>query len=155
MPLQGYTQQQYAQDMIDAYKTAGIDPSRVWAQSFLPADIFYWVNNGPAFGAQAVHLDERVDTLDGYANATASLPSLAAQGVNIVAPAFFALTKVDNTTGQIVPSEYALAANQSGLEIITWSINRSGWLNNGGDYYYQYVKSVINNDVAQQVGITH
>ncbi|KAL8726384.1 MAG: hypothetical protein Q9166_006735 [cf. Caloplaca sp. 2 TL-2023] len=164
MPFDGYTQEQYAQDMIDAYKTAGIDPSRVWAQSFLPDDIFYWIDNEPEFGAQAVYLDERVDTPEGYINATASIPSLAARGVKIMAPAFFALTKVDNETGTIVPSEYALAVKEAGLEIVTWSFERSGWLKNGGDYYYQYVKPVINNDgdmytvldvLAQQVGIKH
>ncbi|KAL8947287.1 MAG: hypothetical protein Q9222_006415 [Ikaeria aurantiellina] len=164
MPFEGYTQQQYAQDMIDAYKTAGVDPSRVWAQSFLPDDIFYWIENEPDFGVQAVYLDERVDTPEGYANATASLPSLAARGVKIVAPAFFALTKIDNETKTIVPSEYALAAQQAGLEIVTWSFDRSGWLKDGGDYYYQYVAPDINNDgdmytvldvLVQQVGITH
>ncbi|KAL8975023.1 MAG: hypothetical protein Q9197_000756 [Variospora fuerteventurae] len=164
MPFEGYTQEQYAQDMIDAYKNASIDPSRVWAQSFLPDDIFYWIENEPEFGAQAVYLDERVDTPEGYANATASLAELAARGVQIVAPAFFALTKVDNATGAIVPSEYALAAKAAGLEIVTWSLERSGWLNKGGDYYYQYVMPVINNDgdlytvldvLVQQVGITH
>ncbi|KAL8783243.1 MAG: hypothetical protein Q9213_004755 [Squamulea squamosa] len=162
MPFDGYTQEQYAQDMINAYKTAGIDPSRVWAQSFLPDDIFYWIKNEPEFGVQAVYLDERVDTPAGYANATASIPSLAARGVKIMAPAFFALTKVDNKTGTIVPSEYALAVKEAGMEIVTWSFERSGWLKNGGDYYYQYVKPVINNDgdmytvldvLAQQVGI--
>ncbi|CAL8579899.1 hypothetical protein XPA_005629 [Xanthoria parietina] len=164
MPFQGYTQQQYAQDMIDAYKAAKIDPSRVWAQSFVPDDIFYWIENEPAFGRQAVYLDERVDTVAGYANATASLPDLAARGVKIMAPAFFALTKIDNATGAIVPSEYAVAAKAAGLELVTWSFERSGWLNKGGDYYYQYVKPVINNDgdmytvldvLVHQVGITH
>ena len=164
MPFEGYTQEQYAQDMIDAYKAAGVDPSRVWAQSFVPDDIFYWIENEPDFGRQAVYLDERVDTVEGYANATASLPDLAARGVQIMAPAFFALTKVDNATGTIVPSEYALAAKAAGLELVTWSFERSGWLNEGGGYYYQYVKPVINNDgdaytvldvLVQQVGITH
>ncbi|KAL8799763.1 MAG: hypothetical protein Q9200_007450 [Gallowayella weberi] len=162
MPFEGYTQQQYAQDMIDAYKAKGIDPRRVWPQSFLPDDIFYWIDNEPEFGAQAVYLDQRVDTLEGYKTATASIPDLAARGVKIMAPAFFALTKVDNGTGTIVPSEYALAVKAAGLDIITWSFERSGWLKNGGDYYYQYVKSVINNDgdmytvldvLVHQVGI--
>lgn len=41
MPFDGYTQEQYAQDMIDAYKKRDIDASRIWPQSFLPDDIFY------------------------------------------------------------------------------------------------------------------
>ncbi|KAL8964089.1 MAG: hypothetical protein Q9183_004713, partial [Haloplaca sp. 2 TL-2023] len=132
--------------------------------SFLPDDIFYWIDNEPEFGVQAVYLDERVDTVEGYANATASLPDLAARGVKIMAPAFFALSKLDNDTGAIIPSEYAVAAKEAGLEIVTWSFERSGWLNEGGDYYYQYVSDAIDNDgdmytvldvLVQQVGITH
>jgi glycerophosphoryl diester phosphodiesterase len=163
MPFDGYTQAQYAQDMIDAFKKKGIKPERVWPQSFLPADIFYWIDNEPEFGKQAVYLDERVDTPAGYANATASLPALAKRGVKIMAPAMFALTKIDNTTGEIVPSEYAVEAKKNGLELVAWSFERSGWLQiGGGGYYYDYVKSVMNNDgdmytvldvLARKVGI--
>ncbi|PVH93468.1 PLC-like phosphodiesterase [Periconia macrospinosa] len=161
MPFDGYTQEQYAQDMINAYKSRNIDPKRVWPQSFLPADIYYWIKNEPAFGKQAVFLDERVDTPEGYANATASIPDLAARGVKVLAPAFFALTKLDDA-GKIVPSEYALAAKKAGMEIVAWSFERSGWLKNGGEYYYQYVSKAIHKDgdmytvldvLAQQVGI--
>ena len=163
MPFDGYTQTQYAQDMIDAFKKKGIKPERVWPQSFLPADIFYWIDNEPEFGKQAVYLDERVDTPAGYANATASLPALAKRGVKIMAPAMFALTKIDNTTGEIVPSEYAVEAKKNGLELVAWSFERSGWLQiGGGGYYYDYVKSVMNNEgdmymvldvLARKVGI--
>ncbi|KAF2638834.1 glycerophosphoryl diester phosphodiesterase [Massarina eburnea CBS 473.64] len=161
MPFNNYTQEQYAQDLIDAYKTRKIDPSRVWPQSFLPDDIFYWLKQEPAFGKQAIYLDQRVDTPEGYENATASIPSLAARGVRIMAPAFFALTKL-NANGTIVPSEYAIAVKKAGMDIITWSFERSGWLNKGGDYYYQYVAKAIDNDgdmytvldvLARQVGI--
>ncbi|KAF2123149.1 glycerophosphoryl diester phosphodiesterase [Lophiotrema nucula] len=161
MPFDGYTQEQYAQDLVNLFKKRNISPKRVWLQSFLPDDIFYWIKNEPAFGKQAVYLDERVDTEEGYANATASIPELAAKGVKVLAPAFFALTKVD-ASGKIVPSEYAIAAKKAKLDIVAWSFERSGWLNNGGDYYYQYVSQAINNDgdmytvldvLAQQVKI--
>ncbi|KAF2262992.1 glycerophosphoryl diester phosphodiesterase family protein [Lojkania enalia] len=162
MPFDGYTQEQYAQDMINAYKKRGISPKRVFPQSFLPDDIFYWIDKEPAFGKQAVYLDERVDTPEGYENATASIPALARRGVKILAPAFFALTKVD-ANGKIVPSEYAIAAKKARMDIIGWSFERSGWLSiDGGGYYYDYVKEVINNDgdmytvldvLAQQVKI--
>lgn len=161
MPFDGYTQEQYAQDLVNAYKKAGVRPERVFMQSFLPADIFYWIKNEPAFGKQAVYLDERVDTPEGYANATASIPDLAKKGVKILAPAFFALTKLD-ANKKIVPSEYAIAAKKAGIKLIGWSFERSGFLKTGGGYYYDYVKEVINNDgdmynvldvLAQQVGI--
>lgn len=145
MPFNGYTQEQYAQDLIDAFKKHKIDAKRVYAQSFLPDDIFYWIKNEPKFGKTAVYLDSRVDTPEGYANATASMDALYKKGVRIMAPAFFALTKLD-AKNKIVPSEYAIAAKKAGMEIIAWSFERSGWLNKGGDYYYQYVSKAINND---------
>ncbi|KAJ3289846.1 hypothetical protein HK104_007175 [Borealophlyctis nickersoniae] len=147
MPYQGtYTQEAYAQQMIDDYKSAGIHPSRVYPQSFLIDDIYYWIKHEPRFAKQAVFLDSLVDTPEGYINATARLPTLAKQGVRIVAPAFFALTTVASDNKTIVPSTYAIAAKKAGLDIITWSFERSGFLNHGGDYYYQYVSKVINND---------
>jgi len=45
-----------------------------------------------------------------------------------------------------VPSEYASAANAAGLDIITWTIERSGLLETGGGYYYQSVAPAIDND---------
>lgn len=162
MPFKGYTQEQFAQEMINEYKKLGIKPSRVYPQSFLPADIFYWIKAEPQWAKQAVYLDERVDTLEGYANATASIPGLAKRGVKILGPAFFALTKLDSRN-KIVPSEYAIAAKKAGIKMIPYSFERSGFLNTGGGYYYQYVSPVINNDgdmytvldvLAKQVGIT-
>jgi glycerophosphoryl diester phosphodiesterase len=161
LPFNGLTQEGFLQKIIDEYKEAGIHPSRVYPQSFSLDDIFYWIKAEPAFGKQAVALDEQVDTPAGYANSTAQLPALAKRGVKIVAPAFFALTKLD-ASGKIVPSEYAIAAKKAGLDIIAWSFERSGFLNKGGDYYYQYVAPAINNDgdmytvldvLVQQVGI--
>ena len=165
MPFQGdYTQHDFVQQIVDTFKDADIPASRVWLQSFLPADIFYWIENTPAFGAQAVYLDERADLSDdGYENAVASLPRLAARGVNIVAPSTWQLLEVNNATGKIVPSSYATAAKDAGLDIITWSLERSGPLENGGGYYYTGLESVINNDgdeytvidvLAQQVGVS-
>lgn len=38
---------------------------------------------------------------------------------------------------KIVPSIYAKEANDAGLQIITWTLERSGLLMDGGGYYYQ------------------
>lgn len=163
MPFQGsYTQEQYAQQLIDDYKNAGIHPRRVWTQSFLLDDILYWIRNEPKFGRQAIYLDSRVDSPAGYINATSSLPDLAKQGLQVIAPPMFALVKLD-AQNRIVPSEYAVAAKMVGLDIITWTFERSGFLNiEGGGYYYQSVNKSINNDgdmysvldvLAKQVGI--
>ncbi len=162
MPFEGnYTQEMYAQQMIEEYKARRINPNRVFAQSFNLNDVLYWLGHEPRFGRQGVFLDSRVDTPAGYDTAVAGMADLAAQGVNIVAPPMFALVKLD-AQNQIVPSEYALAAKANKLDIITWTLERSGFLTTGGGYYYQYVTPVINNDgdmytvldvLAKQVGI--
>jgi glycerophosphoryl diester phosphodiesterase len=156
----GYTQANYAQAMIDEYKAAGIAPEDVFAQSFNLNDVLYWIEKEPAFGKQAVYLDDRSDRPGGYEAAVASLPDLAAKGVEIVAPPVWVLLTIDN--GKIVPSSYARAAKAAGLEIITWSFERDGPLAKGGGYYFQSVKAAINNDgdmmtaldvLAREVGI--
>jgi glycerophosphoryl diester phosphodiesterase len=164
MPYEGdYTQQLYAQQMIDEYKSAGIRPHQVFAQSFNLDDILYWLANEPAFGKQAVYLDDHVDQTDGYDAAVARVPTLAQQGVKIVAPPTWALVQLD-ADNRIVPSAYALAARAAGLDIITWTLERSGPLATTGrtDYYYQSVTAAVHNDgdtfklldvLAQQVGI--
>lgn len=163
MPFEGtYTQADFAQQIVDTFKQANIPANRVWLQSFLPDDIFYWLANDPAWGAQAIYLDERADlTADGYQTAVASLPSLAAKGVKIIGPSIWQLIAPNNATGKIVPSSYAIAAKKAGLEIITWSFDRSGPLENGGGYYYTGVNHLIHRDgdeyvvmdvIAQQVG---
>ena len=141
MPFQGdYTQEAYAQQMIDEYKTARVSPWDVWAQSFNLDDVLYWINKEPAFGRQAVYLDD--------ANELKELPNLAelqsyvAKGVNIVAPPLWALLALDSK-GKIAPSEYARNANAAGLDIITWTLERSGLLTDGGGWYYQTVNSAI------------
>jgi glycerophosphoryl diester phosphodiesterase len=162
MPFHGtFTQQKYAQKMIDEYKQAGINPKRVFPQSFNRDDILYWLKYEPAFGRQGVLLDERVDFAGGYAAAVADMPNVYSQGIRIIAPPMWALLKLD-AAGNIVPSEYAEAARKAKLDIITWTLERSGPLNKGGDYYYQSLPGAINNDgdtykaldvLARKVGI--
>ena len=160
MPFNGFTQAAYAQKMIDEYKAAGVSPKDVWPQSFSLADVLYWIDHEPGFGRQAVYLDD--------ANVVADLPgftelaSYKQRGVNIVAPPIFALLDLD-ASGRIVPSEYAVAAKEAGLDIITWTLERSGVLADGDNgFYYQTVDSSIRRDgdmlkvvdvLARQVGI--
>ncbi|MBV2121830.1 MAG: glycerophosphodiester phosphodiesterase [Candidatus Thiodiazotropha sp. (ex Ctena orbiculata)] len=160
MPFEGdYTQQDYAQQMIDEYKAAGVKPKHVFAQSFNLDDVLYWINHEPRFGRQAVYLDgsnnpdEAKQTID-------RMSYLAEQGVNYLAPAMWALVTTEN--GEIVPSEYAIAARAHGIDLITWTLERSGLLASGGGWYYQSISDVTDNDgdmlvlldvLAQDVGI--
>jgi glycerophosphoryl diester phosphodiesterase len=88
------------------------------------------------------------------------MEELAAEGVNIIAPPMYMLLALDRDN--IVPSVYAKAAKNAGLDIITWTLERSGFLKDGGGFYYQSVTDVIDNDgdayvvldiLAQDVGI--
>jgi glycerophosphoryl diester phosphodiesterase len=166
MPFNGYTQQQYARDMVEAFIGRGIDPNRVWAQSFNPPDIFQWLAEFPEFGKQAVYLDESGDTPANYTAAVERLPSLKAQGVNIIAPPFnYLLTVGGPANDTIVPSSYATAANEAGLDIITWTLERSGPLADVAaemDFYYMSIASATEYDgqlyeildvLARQIGI--
>ena len=58
MPFDGFTQEAFAQKMIDEYKAAGVAPEDVFAQSFNLADVRYWIEHEPEFGKQAVYLCE-------------------------------------------------------------------------------------------------
>lgn len=162
MPFEGdYTQEDYAQQMIDEYKAAGIRSRRVFAQSFNRDDVLYWLASEPRFGRQAVYLDDRVDQPGGYDQAVAGMPELAAQGVRIVAPPMWALVTLGEGD-EIVPSTYAEAAKDVDLDIITWTLERSGPLATGGGYYFQSVTGAIDNDgdvfemldvLARKVGV--
>jgi glycerophosphoryl diester phosphodiesterase len=137
MPYDGdYTQEKYAQQMIDEYKRTGVLPRKVFAQSFNLDDILYWIDREPTFGRQAVYLDD-ADTPAGLPG-LAELNSYADQGVNIVAPPMWALLALDGNN-RIIPSEYALNARMAGLNIITWSLERSGPLLSGGGWYHQTI----------------
>ncbi|MCP8688387.1 glycerophosphodiester phosphodiesterase family protein [Marinobacterium sedimentorum] len=149
MPFQGdYSQHDYAQQMINDYKEMGVDPADVFPQSFNLEDVKYWLANEPAFGAQAVYLDDRYD-IEGfdYSNPATWSPSmgeLQEMGVRIIAPPLWMLVTAEN--GKIVPSVYARAAKAAGLDIITWSLERSGPLNGGGGWYYQSINNITTND---------
>lgn len=150
MPFDGdYSQEDYARQMIDEYKAADIPPEDVYAQSFSLADVLYWIDTDPAFGAQAVYLDGRYGNpaFDHTDPGTWSpgMEELAASGVNIIAPPMWMLLALYGEN-RIVPSVYAAAARAAGLDIVTWTLERSGPLATGGGWYYQTVANAIDND---------
>ena len=159
MPFEGFSQENYAQKMIDEYKAANVSASDVFAQSFNKTDILYWVKNESAFAKQAVFLDsaEKLGDLPSLE----TLQSYKKDGIQIVAPPIFAL--LDGKDGKLVASNYAKNAKQAGLGIITWSLERSGVFAGGNPgWYYQTVAPLINREgdtmqvldvLAKDVGI--
>ena len=151
MPFEGdYTQQDYAQQMIDEYKKMGVPARKVWAQSFNLDDVLYWIENEPHFGMQAVYLDDRYDVkeFDHQDPVTwkPSMEELIERGVKIIAPPMWMLLDVNNH-GNIVPSVYAKQAKAAGLEIITWTLERSDLRQGAGEktWYHQTTHEVIDN----------
>jgi glycerophosphoryl diester phosphodiesterase len=160
MPFNGFTQAAYAQKMIAEYKAAGVDPRRVFPQSFDKNDVLYWIAHEPAFGRQAVYLDDAETPADlpGFAE----LSGYKQAGINIVGPPIFALLTTD-AGNRIVPSTYANDARAAGLDIIAWTLERSGVLADGNNgFYYQTFDSAIRREgdlmrvldvLARRVGI--
>ncbi|WP_104202935.1 glycerophosphodiester phosphodiesterase family protein [Billgrantia saliphila] len=154
MPFNGMSQEDYAQKLVDEYKAADVSPSDVYAQSFSLDDVRYWVEHEPEFGEQAVYLDDRYDD-EGFdhtdpATWSPSMEELAEQGVKILAPPLWMLLEANPDFGEgdsrIVPSVYAERAREAGLELITWTLERSGPLAEGGQWYHQTTEEVIRRD---------
>lgn len=163
------SQEAYAQKMIDEYIEAYIDPADVWPQSFNLDDVLYWVNN-TGYGAQAVYLDDRDPAaMSATPPKKKDFKQLKAQGVNIIAPPMPTLLTVKNC--KIEPSAYAERAKAAGLDIITWTLERSGRIvedvlptkgSAAPSYYYQTTLEALENDgdimvtldvLAQKVGV--
>ncbi|MGF1712013.1 glycerophosphodiester phosphodiesterase [Vibrio kagoshimensis] len=161
MPFNGFSQEMYAQKLVDELKEAGFKPSETYLQSFNLDDVKYWVNKTPQFGKQAVYLDDRVYDQADFVASVKNMKELRDAGVNIIAPPLFALVDL-NDKNEMVASNYAKLAKEADLDIIAWTLERSGPLDQGGGWYYQTVKQGINNDgdmmkmldvLAQDVGV--
>ena len=161
MPFNGFTQRDYAQKLIDEYKAAGVGAHRVWPQSFNIEDLRYWIAEEPRFGQRAIYLDDAGSPDD--LPSREALEALKAEGINTVAPPIFALLALDGDH-RIVPSEYARDAKAAGLDLIGWSLERSGRLaDDDNGFYYQTIDPAISREgdllkvidvLAREVGVT-
>ena len=162
MPHEGFSQEDYAQKLVDEYVAAGIPASDVWPQSFNLEDVLYWVDNTPEFGKQAVYLVQWSDGFDEQKPETLAedFADLKAKGVNYLAPSLNMM--LTNKDGAIAASEYAMAAKEAGLTLIAWTLERSGPLASGGGWYFQSVNDIVKDDsdylvaldvLAQDVGV--
>src|SRR5262249_15967557 len=90
-------QAQFEQRMIDVLRDEGVDPRRVFLQSFNKDDILYWIQHAPEFGRQAVFLDSIDPTaappVPGLT--PTELAQLHSQGVRYFAPPMPPLLAVD------------------------------------------------------------
>lgn len=163
----GLNQETYAQKMIQEYVDAGVWFDEVWPQSFNLDDVLLWVDQFPTYARQAVWLDGRnVAELSSAPPTVNDFATLKAAGVNIIAPPMPVLL-ADDGNAHIVPSEYAMNAKAADLDIISWTTERSGRIQQdviqgGGAFYYGTTLDAVDNDgdilrtidvLAKDVGI--
>jgi hypothetical protein len=101
--------------------------------------VFYWVEQTPDFGVQAVALDETEhedeESIDTW------IELLVSNDVKIVAPPLWQLVQPDDSAPtRIAASYYAKSAKEAGLDVITWTLERTppgldGW-------YWQTLQSI-------------
>ncbi|MFK5970683.1 MAG: hypothetical protein QM487_11265 [Candidatus Marithrix sp.] len=146
-----YTREDFIQQVINEYKTARIPAKNVFTQSFFPEDIYYLINNEPEFAKQGVLLDGRYYTQSSFnpnnpATWLKETEGFVNNGVQYISPPIWVLITLD-VNKNIIPSEYAKSINDLGLNIISWTSERSGPLKTNYDgFYYQSIKDIIQND---------
>lgn len=162
MPFNGFTMEDYAQKMLDEYKEAGVDAADLFPQSFNLDVVSYWLEAEPDYAANAVFLVEPAEGFDPQNAATwaEDFDALTAMNVKYLAPSLNMLVVAED--GQYVASEYAKAAKAAGLDLITWTLERSGPLASGGGWYFNSATAATNTDgdyfeildtLAQDVGV--
>ena len=118
--------------MIDEYKAAGIAPrQRVRAVVQPRTTCSTGSRNEPAFGEQAVYLDDRVDTPGGYDAAVAGMADARGAGREDHRAADVGAGRRSTRQTASCPRRTRSRPRRAGLDIITWTLERSGLLADG------------------------
>lgn len=139
MPFQGLSRANLADRLVAAYRDAGVPPERVWLQTFEPEVARHWLATAGEYASRVVLLDGRyADAAFDHRNPAFLAPVFQdwkSAGLVTLAPPLWML--VEAGPDGIEPSAYARAARRTGLQLITWTAERSGPLADGGGWYYQ------------------
>ena len=155
----GFDQNAYADKMLAEYADLGIDPMRVFPQSFDLRVVHYWLKTHPEFAEQTVWLDPRGRQKNFTTNLKEML-AIKAQGIKIISPPMPMLIQL-NDAGDLEPSDYAKYAKQAGLDIITWTME-TGEPTDPKNWLYANIASIMDKPgrmlevldvLAQQVGV--
>ncbi|MCG6116855.1 MAG: hypothetical protein MEQ07_01500 [Aquimonas sp.] len=141
LPFQGMDRRALALKLLEDYRAVGVEPARVWPQSFHEEDVRLWLAEGGDYGRQAVMLDGATDR--GQLMPLERLAELRELGLRYYAPPLFALLALDGE-GRLTASAHAQAVRELGLQLIAWSLERSGPI--GGSrpsWYYQDVEAAL------------
>jgi glycerophosphoryl diester phosphodiesterase len=148
MPFRGLTTKVLAERLLADYTAAGVNLARVRPQSKNIDHVRHWLSLGTA--ATPVLLDERYSNADVAASTQETfepaMREFTAMGLRIIAPPTWVLVQ-SSPDGRIVPTPYVAAARAAGLDILTWTLERSGPLSIGNDeYYYQSTRDISYGD---------
>ena len=150
MPFGGdFDRDDYAQAIVETYREAGVPAADVSLQSFDATDLDRWRRIAPDFAERAIWLDGR-DPRQGIPT-VGEFEALRARGIRTVAPPIPVLLELDSA-GRIVASDYARRARAAGLEIVTWTLERSGRIRDGHvegrpfDFYLGPLLPALGND---------
>lgn len=150
MPFDGdYTLTAFADRLVDEYRAANVPASRVHMQSFDPDVIRHWIRTAPEFGAQAVWLVAA--TPEHMALDDEALAALHAEGFRTLAPPTTMLLAL-NDEGRLVASDFAKRVRAAGLDLVAWTLERSGRIRDGAiegrdrDFFLGPVLPALRND---------
>ena len=118
-------------------------PARVFPQSFDQADVLYSIRNEPAFGKRAVYLDDakQPPTCPGYPNFSATKEWGSTSWRRPCLRCWrWGVTETTSCRLSTTPS----TPKSAGLDIITWTLERSGILADGSNgFYFQTFDAAI------------
>jgi glycerophosphoryl diester phosphodiesterase len=126
----GYTRDNFRQQIVNEYKVAKIDASRVNIQSNDVDDVLYWITHEPEFGKGASYLYKTSNP------PSLTMPDLYNKGVRTLSMNVDDLVDDDETTGKRVPSATALEAKMAGFELVGWTLESGGRQDGSGDDIY-------------------
>lgn len=134
--LSGYARTHFLDAIVADYRTAKVPASRVWLQSFLWPDVTHWLGSAGDYAQQVVYLDDRMFRDRTFSPSLEDFREKRAAGLYAIAPPLPVLLTVEDD--RIVPSRYARLARQAGLELVTWTLERSPPLAiDDQSYYYR------------------
>ena len=150
MPFDGSdSDTDYARAIVDAYRQAEVPPSDVYLQSFDVQVHREWASYAPEYARNAILLTG--PSPDGKLPSLADLKALRQSGIRTLAPPVQMLIALDEA-GKIVASEYAKRVRAAGLEIVAWTLERSGRVRESrveesrADFYLSSVLPSLDND---------
>ena len=110
----------YAYLLLEEYRKIEIEPSKVFLQSFDRRVVDHWLARYPDYASNVVYLDGRGRN-PLFLPSRRDMDKLFQQGLRYIAPPIPMLLK-QNDEGNLRETAYARYANQSGLKLITWTM---------------------------------